>query len=122
MGSVQAAFGVAASDNSTVFHQAFLRATFLASHQRIFSVLFWFVVLGPFGAVLYRLIESVNTQMLTGATLAGRVKALLDWIPVRLEAFLFALGGHFTAVFACWKRDVLSGPRYNDKILTECGM
>ena len=122
MGAVQAAFGVTATENSTVFHQAFIRAIFLASHQRIFSVLFWFVLLGPFGAVLYRLIESVNTQMLTDATLAGRVKALLDWIPVRLEAFLFALGGHFTAVFACWKRDVLTGPRYNDKILTECGM
>jgi len=122
IGRVQAAFGLSTADNSTAFHQTFVRAIFLASHQRIFAVLFWFVLLGPVGAVLYRLIESVSSQMLTGAKLAGQMKEWLDWLPVRAEAFLFALGGHFTAVFACWKRDVLKGPSHNEQFLADCGV
>ncbi len=119
---VQAAFGLPAAENSQVFHQAFVRAIFLASHQRIFGVLFWFVLLGPVGAVLYRLIESISTQMLTGAKLAAQLKGLLDWLPVRIEAFLFALGGHFTAVFTCWKRGFFKGPSANSQFLAECGI
>ncbi len=122
IGRAQSAFGMAASDNSEAFHQSFVRAIFLASHQRIFGVLFWFILLGPVGAVLYRLIESVSTQMLTGGVLASRLKEWLDWLPVRVLALLFALGGHFTAVFTCWKRDVLKGPGHNEQFLVECGM
>jgi membrane protein required for beta-lactamase induction len=59
---------------------------------------------------------------MTGAALANQVKELLNWLPVRLEAFLFALGGHFTAVFACWKRSLLRGPDANDQLLVECGI
>lgn len=119
---VQKAFGFAATDNSSAFHESFVRAIFLASHQRIFGVVFWFVLLGPIGAVFYRLIEGISRLMLTGSTFAGQIKGLLDWIPVRLLALLFALGGHFTAVLPCLKRDALKGPRNNDQFLAMCGM
>lgn len=122
MGHAQAVFGIMATDNSQAFHQAFVRAIFLAFHQRIFSVLFWFALLGPVGAVLYRVIESVSTQAVTTAKLAGQVKEVLDWLPIRVEAFLFALGGHFTAVLACWKRGVFKGLNNNDQFLSECGV
>jgi len=122
IGRVQAAFGLVATDNSQAFHQAFVRAILLAFHQRIFSVLFWFVLLGPVGAVLYRVIESVSTQTMTAAKLAQQMKEVLDWLPVRVETFLFALGGHFTAVFACWKRGVFKGLSSNDQFLSECGI
>lgn len=122
IGRVQTAFGIAATENASSFHQAFVRAIFLASHQRIFAVVFWFVLLGPVGAILYRLIESVSSQMLSGGELASQAKAWLDWLPVRMEAFLFALAGHFTAVFFCWKRDALKGPYYNEQFLAECGL
>lgn len=122
IGRIQSTFGMAATDNSTSFHHAFVRAIFLASHQRIFAVVFWFVLLGPPGAVLYRLIESVSTQMLSGGRVASVVKQWFDWLPVRAEAFLFALGGHFMAVFTCWKREALKGPQYNEQFLSDCGM
>jgi membrane protein required for beta-lactamase induction len=99
-----------------------VRAIFLASHQRIFGVVFWFVILGPIGAVFYRLIEGISSQMLTGSTLARQIKGLLDWLPVRLEVLLFALGGHFTAVLIHLKRDALKGPGHNDQFLADCGM
>lgn len=122
IGRIQSTFGVAATDNSTSFHQAFVRGIFLASHQRMFAVIFWFVLLGPVGAVLYRVIESVYTQKLSGGNLAGQLKEWLDWLPVRAETLLFALGGHFTAVFACWKQSALKAPSYNADFLTECGL
>ncbi len=118
----QTSFGFVAADNTQAFHQTFVRAIFSASHQRIFAVFFWFILLGPVGAVLYRIMEFVSTQAMTGAKLASQIKGLLDWLPVRLETFLFALGGHFTEVFACWKRGVLTKPSTNEQFLTDCGM
>jgi membrane protein required for beta-lactamase induction len=118
----QSAFGFSETNHPQAFHQAFVRALFLASHQRIFAVLFWFVLLGPVGAVLYRLIESVSTQAMTGTKLAGHIKNLLDWLPVRFEVVLFALSGHFIAVLACWKRGVFKGLNANDQFLSECGV
>ncbi|MCD6039155.1 MAG: hypothetical protein K0S27_555 [Gammaproteobacteria bacterium] len=123
MDHAQVAFSFSAKNQPQAFHQAFVRAIFLASHQRIFAVLFWFVLLGPAGAVLYRIIESMGTEAMTGAKLANQVKALLDWLPIRLEIFLFALGGHFTAVWARCKRNFLNGGlQKNDLLLSQGGV
>lgn len=117
------AFGVTSPDNSQAFHQALVRAIFIAAHQRIFSVIFWFVVLGPLGAVLYRLIELFSLRKELGLVeIATQIKRILDWLPVRLLTFLFALGGHFTEVFTCWKQGALKGLNSNEQLLTDCGM
>ena len=122
MSHARTAFGVAITDNTQAFHQAFVRAIFVAAHQRIFAVLFWFVLLGPVGAVLYRIIESISARSIAGARIAVQIKDGLDWLPIRLVTFLFALGGHFTSVFACWKRDLFKGFNTNELFLTECGI
>lgn len=122
MNHAQTAFGVPPTDNVQGFHRAFVRAIFIAAHQRIFAVFFWFVLLGPVGAGAYRIIESVSTQSISGAKIAAQIKGGLDWLPIRLATFIFALGGHFTSVFGYWKREALTGPDTNEQFLTECGM
>lgn len=120
---VQMSFGIQPPTDSQLFHQSFVRAIFIAAYQRIFSVIFWFVILGPIGAVLYRLIELFSLRSEMGmSSIAMQVKQFMDWIPVRLFAFLFALGGHFTKAFACWKNDIFRGINANEKILAECGI
>jgi len=123
MESVQQAFGFAAVDTAQSFHHAFTRALFMAASERVFSVVFWFVLLGPAGAVLYRSIALMNSTSPLGLeSMAQKARQWLDWIPVRLLTFIFALGGHFTRVFAVWKKTVLKRPETNDVMLTECGI
>ncbi|HLB57954.1 MAG TPA: regulatory signaling modulator protein AmpE [Gammaproteobacteria bacterium] len=123
MQEVEKAFGVSAATHLQAFHQAFVRKIFVAAHERIFAVLFWFVLLGPVGAVLYRLADVCSEESALGfSAMAAQFQRLLDWIPVRLFTFIFALGGHFKDVFAHWKQHALRGLNENTQLLTECGI
>lgn len=86
-------------------------------------MIFWFVLLGPLGALLYRLIDIFSAREEFGLVpIAFRIKQVLDWIPIRIFTFFFALGGHFTEVIAIWKKSLLLGLEMNEFLLTECGM
>jgi AmpE protein len=120
---VQKEFAIGVVENSQAFHQAFIRAIFQAAYQRVFAVIFWFVVLGPIGAVLYRLTALICAESPLGLTqVAKKIQQWLDWIPVRILTFIFALGGHYTEVFNCWKKNVVKGPEMNEALLAECGV
>lgn len=58
-----------------------------------FAVVFWFCLLGPAGALAYRLVQlSVTKNGLLSAALQ-----LLDWLPVRIIGLSFALIGDFVS-------------------------
>lgn len=117
------AFGISLPENSQVFHQTFLQALFIAANKRIFSVIFWFAFLGPMGAFLYRAIEMCQTSSTPGVSaLAIKSQKLLDWLPVRLFTFIFALTGHFSRVLTRWKQGMKEGIEQNDAVLADCGM
>jgi AmpE protein len=86
-------------------------AVFGNAKRRWFGVLFWFLVLGPFGAVLYRLVavaaEGNDTHLLPVEMVAGArgLLALLDWPVAQLMTLSMALVGNFDAVFAAWKEN-----------------
>lgn len=67
------------------------------SNHSLFAVVFWFLLLGPVGAVLYRLSDELTRHDdICGNRLAGRATAwlaLLDWAPARLTALAFGLTG-----------------------------
>jgi AmpE protein len=120
---VRQAFNIELPANPQAFHQAFTRSIFVAAHQRIFGVLFWFVVLGPAGAVLYRLLSLCCEESPFGfMTTAVQLQKILDWVPTRIFTFIFALGGNFTLVFAQWRRYVAQGLQSNEALLTDCGL
>jgi len=85
----------------------------VAAHRHVLAPIFWFVVLGPAGALLYRLALGVDVRWRrSGAPLeshpqfglfAQRAFALLDWLPVRLTAFSFAIVGDFEDAVQCWR-------------------
>lgn len=106
----------------TSFQQAWVGAIFVAAYERIFSVIFWFVLLGPLGAVFYRLVELFSkNQEEDIARRAAFIKKWLDWFPVRFFAFIFALAGHFTQAFSCFKEKFSGGIEVNKSLLAECG-
>ena len=78
--------------------------------ERLFSVIFWFVLLGPLGAVLYRLTWLIQTHPAPGWAedqafhhAAERLQGILDWLPVRLLAIGYALTGSFEEAIHEWR-------------------
>ena len=118
----RSAFGVVVCDSPQAFHRAFTNALFVEANRRVFAVLFWFIVAGPAGALLYRLLDVSRASGLTLARPAEMLLGWLDWFPVRLFTLCFALGGHFTKVIQHWRHDVLTWPKMNNILLSECGV
>jgi len=88
---------------------ALVEAVFVNALQRWFGVLFWFLLLGPVGAVLYRL-SVLATQDEWASTLpeqnrlgARAVKTALDWPVAQLMTLAMALVGNFDTVFTAWR-------------------
>lgn len=84
-------------------------ATAYAALRRRFGVLFWFFLLGPVGALLYRLSRALghdDSLSLDGTARdsARRLANLLDWAPAQLLVFTLALVGHWDAVIGAWQR------------------
>ncbi|MBZ3040156.1 regulatory signaling modulator protein AmpE, partial [Xanthomonas perforans] len=77
--------------------------------RRWFAVLWWFLLLGPFGAVLYRLtalaVESPLAVLLPPRNLAGArwLLAVLEWPVAQLMTISMALVGNFDTVFRAWR-------------------
>jgi membrane protein required for beta-lactamase induction len=89
-------------------------AVFVQGMNRIFAVIFWFVLLGPVGAWLFRVVdllrrraafESTRDAALAVAALpaAERLHGVLAWIPARLAALGYALGGSFDDAMNGWR-------------------
>ena len=79
--------------SSQEVHALVQRSFFYEGYQRWFAVLFYFVLLGPAGALAYRLLQLVRPDDETG--LVERCLFLADWVPARLLAATFTLAGDF---------------------------
>lgn len=101
----------------------------LNSITNIFSVIFWFLLFGPFGAMLYYLVSSVENRasnpefsLEDSLDLATYSKNILDWVPVRLVVLTYALIGHFAPVFNLWVEHLGDGISGNSKFLVDAGL
>lgn len=75
--------------------------------SRWFGVLFWFLLLGAYGALMYRLAQLAARER--DAAPEGQRETLrqfallLDWAPAQLMCLALALAAHFDAVLAAWR-------------------
>ena len=86
-----------------------VEAVFRCALGRWFGVLFWFLLLGPAGAILYRL-ASLSAQGEAQKVLAPAqgaaakwLLAVLNWPVAHLVAFGLALAANFDTVLAAWR-------------------
>jgi len=105
----------------------------IGAHRNVFGVAFWFAILGPCGAVMYRLTRFLydewwNAEPMHGGDADSELGAeavpahiaynvwgrqygefarhaflVLDWLPSRMTAILFAIGGNFEDAVFCWR-------------------
>ncbi|WP_075185837.1 regulatory signaling modulator protein AmpE [Teredinibacter haidensis] len=84
-------------------HEHVLREAGYRGFERMFAVLFWFFVLGPVGALLYRLTFLYSHEAQPEDDLARRLRWILEWPAVRLLGLSFALTGNFVGCFQRWR-------------------
>jgi len=86
-----------------------VEAVFRCALWRWFGVLFWFLLLGPAGAIGYRLVSlsaqgEAQRRLPPAQGEAARLFiALLDWPVAHLMSFGLALAANFDSVLAAWR-------------------
>jgi AmpE protein len=91
-------------------------AVCIQANNRLFAVIFWFVVLGPLGAWAFRVTDLIRRRAVFKATrvdggdqaVAVRDAAIslhgwLAWIPARLTSVGYAMAGSFEAAIQAWR-------------------
>ena len=83
-------------------------ATVMAALRRRFGVLFWFFLLGPAGALLFRLahrswLATRHSGDADARRIAARLAAALDWLPAHLMVLSMALASNFDRVSEAWR-------------------
>ncbi len=78
-------------------HRQALKTIAYRGCERMFAVIFWFLVLGPAGALMYRL--SVLYRDRSSSTPVHRWLWLLEWPVVRVMGITWAMAGNFDSCF-----------------------
>ncbi len=79
-------------------------------NDAVFGALFWFVLGGGAGALLFRLANTLDAmwgyrtpRYLQFGWAAARIDDVLNFVPARLTALTYALLGHTRRALACWR-------------------
>ena len=113
-------------------------AVVVQANNRLFAVIFWFVLLGPLGAWAYRVSDLMrrcavfqagrDDQEMTDRVrdTAIELQGWLAWIPARLTAIGYATAGHFDAAISAWRHSDTphtgGASESNERLLARVGM
>ncbi len=106
---VAAASLLPANASSSFDGHALIEGVFAAALRRWFGPLFWFLLFGPAGALLYRIgallgNDPAHADMPSAQREAARwLLAVLDWPVAQLMTLALALAANFDAVFSAWR-------------------
>lgn len=115
-------------------------AVCVQANNRLFAVIFWFVLLGPLGAWTYRVIDMIRRCAVFAAArneeASGTSERMRDaavflhgwfaWIPARLTAIGYAAAGNFDPALGAWRAPTEqksdSPSEYNEHLLARVGV
>lgn len=97
----------------------------VSAHRQVFGALLWYIVLpGPSGAILYRLACFLRQRwsgLGTFGQFAEKALYVLDWPAVRLTAMVFAVVGDFEDAVYCWRTQARGWPEPNAGVVLASG-
>jgi AmpE protein len=97
---------------------------FWQANESLFAVIFWMALLGPIAALVYRLVERsahIHASYPALGKSAQQIRALLDWLPVRLFSILFALAGNFVQTSQFCLDYLLRDVSFNRELIEKSG-
>jgi AmpE protein len=100
---------------------------FRSAYSDVFAILFWFMIFGSAGAVLYYMTNELAAYLeqneKEGNCLLAvlRIRAVLDWVPIRLLGLSFALVGHFFIAASDWVKHLIGGLALDHHLIAEYG-
>lgn len=121
---LQSTFKISMPHQADGLQRELLNQIFISANSRVYAVVFWYLVLGLPGALLYRLVcvSAGSAASAEVGMLAKLLVQIMDWVPARIFSFLFALGGNFTRVFAIWLKRAPGSLDSSDALLSDCGV
>jgi adenosylcobinamide-phosphate synthase len=101
----------------------------LQAHRYVLGPIFWFVMLGPVGPVIYRAADllaerwgrQVEPEKRAFALFAERAFFWIDWLPARITAASFAIAGNFEDAAYCWRTQAAGWGRGAEGIVLASG-
>lgn len=123
---------IVSRDTSNSDEEAINRATIESvlenGSDAIFAAIFWFVVLGAPGVILYRLANTLDAmwgyrteQFNYFGWTAARIDDALNWIPARLTALAYTLAGNTKSAWLCWHKQAKQWHGINPGVVMASG-
>ena len=112
-----------AADSPALDGHALVEGVFTSALRRWFGPLLWFLLLGPAGALLYRIgallgSDPAHADVPTAQRDAARwLLAVLEWPVAQLMTLALALAANFDAVFRAWRDWHVDGARLDTGFL-----
>ncbi len=115
------------SDEATI-NKATIESVLENGSDAIFAAIFWFIILGAPGVVLYRLANTLDAmwgyrteRFLYFGWGAARMDDVLNWLPARLTSISYALAGNTIKAFSCWKNQAKDWHGINPGVVMASG-
>ena len=106
--SLETLLGCTTPDDSGACQDAAIDAVFSQSLKRWFGIIFWFALLGIYGALLYRLANWMFESRLKFSEefrdLLDRLCRIMDWPVAQLMTLSLAIATDFDSVYRAWKQ------------------
>jgi AmpE protein len=113
-------------------------AVFVQANNRLFGVLFWFAILGPLGALTFRVTDLMRREAILRAERADApaiaaevselcqgVHGVIAFLPARMLALTYGVAGSFQESYSGWRSYVATGSDLffdaNDQLLVHAG-
>jgi AmpE protein len=105
--------------DSAALAESIAGAIYGQANNRIFGVVFWFVIFGPTGAWLFRVMDLMRRRAMhryaaeeAGSTrliAAQALHGMMAWVPARLVAAGYVLAGSFDGGVTAWRHGAAQG-------------
>lgn len=96
-------------------------ALYLAkANSLLFAPIFWFVALGPYGVLIYRLADLFRQS--ENRAEAAYLADGMEWVSARVLGIFYLLAGNFQKGFRTYTRSFFMSPQENAVFLSECGL
>jgi adenosylcobinamide-phosphate synthase len=96
--------------DETGISKACIESVLENGNDALFAPIFWFCLLGPAGAILYRFANTLDAmwgyrtpRYINFGRAAARLDDVLNYLPARLTALAYCLAGNTAQAFQCWR-------------------